>query len=207
MTFTPPLSFSLSLSSSVSLQLLSSPSSPFSTWFSTWYLVLTLILLLLILPVRSFSRDAALVFVEAELSLEVLLALDTNEVAGLSFQPSCMILFTLSVLVFVEAELSLEVLLALGFNKAVGLSFQLSCKMLFTFFRVDFARPFEVMLGILNCALSYFSTGFETRSDFLLDKLSVPSICGTTVCSSFSVIWRCIYFSGSGSGIAARTRS
>ena len=129
MTFTPPHSFS----SSVSLQLLSSPSSPFSTWFSTWYLVLTL---LLILPVRSFSMDAALVFF--------------------------------------KAELSLEALLALGFNEAVGLSFHNSCKMLFTFFRVDFARPLEVMLGILevmlgilevmlgilNCALSNFSNRF-----------------------------------------------
>ena len=79
MTFTPPHSFS----SSVSLQLLSSPT---STWFSTWYLVLTLLLLLLILPVSSFSRDAALVFVEAEFSLEVLLALGFNEAVGLSFQ-------------------------------------------------------------------------------------------------------------------------
>ena len=40
MTFTPPPSFS----SSVSLQLLSSPwSTWFSTWFSTWYLVLALL--------------------------------------------------------------------------------------------------------------------------------------------------------------------
>ena len=149
MTFTPPPSFS----SFVSLKLLSSPSSPFSTWFSTWYLVLTLLLLLLILPVCSFSRDAALVFV--------------------------------------EAELSLEALLALGFNQAVGLSFHDSCMMLFTFYRVDFARPLEVTLGILevmlgilevmleilSCALSYFSTGFEIRSDFLLDEPSDPDSC------------------------------
>ena len=34
----------------------------------------------------SFSRDAALVFVEAEFSLEVLLALGFNKAVGLSFQ-------------------------------------------------------------------------------------------------------------------------
>ena len=37
--------------------------------------LLSTLLLLFILPVRSFSRDAALVFVEVELSLETLLAL------------------------------------------------------------------------------------------------------------------------------------
>ena len=77
--------------------------------------MITLPLLLLILPVRSFSRDAALVFVEAELSLELELSLGIIEVAGLSFHPSCM--------------------------------------MLFTFFMVDFARPLEVMLGILEVML------------------------------------------------------
>ena len=119
--------------------------------------LLSTLLLLFILPVCSFSRDAALVLVEAELSLEVLLALGS-------------------------------------LNVGVGLSFQLSCKMLFISFRVDLARPLmlgtlEAMLGILNCAESNLSTGFETRSDFLLDDVSDPDTCGSIVCSSSSVVW------------------
>ena len=82
--------------------------------------------------------------------------------------------------------------------------------MLFISFKVDLARPLmlgtlEAMLGILNCAESNLSTGFETRSDFLLDDLSDPVTCGSIVCSSSSVIWKRIYFSGSVSGIATQT--
>ena len=33
---------------------------------------------------------------------------------------------------------------------------------------------FDTMLGTLNCAESNLSTGFETRSDFLLDDASDP---------------------------------
>ena len=52
-------------------------------------LLLTTLLLLFILPVRIFSRDAALVVVEAELSLEALLALGSLNVGvGLSFHDS-----------------------------------------------------------------------------------------------------------------------
>ena len=55
----------------------------------TLLLLLLTLLLLFILPVRSFSRDAALVFVEAELSLEALLALGSLNVGvGLSFHDS-----------------------------------------------------------------------------------------------------------------------
>ena len=55
----------------------------------TLLLLLLTLLLLFILPVPSFSRDAAHVLVEAELSLEVLLALGSlNEGVGLSFHPS-----------------------------------------------------------------------------------------------------------------------
>ena len=47
-------------------------------------------------------------------------------------------------------------------------------------FKVDLARPlmlgtFDIMLGTLNCAESNLSTGFETRSDFLLDDASDPA--------------------------------
>ena len=102
--------------------------------------LLSTLLLLFILPVRSFSRDAALVFVEVALSLEELLALGSLTVgAGLSFHASDS-----------------------------------------TDFKVDLARPlelgaFETMLGVLNCAASNLSTGFETLSDFLLDGVSDPA--------------------------------
>ena len=106
------------------------------------FLISTL-LLLFILPVRSFSRDAALVFVEVELSLETLLALGS-------------------------------------LNVGAGLSFHASDSMDFISFKVDLARPlelgaFETMLGVLNCAASNLSTGFETLSDFLLDGVSDPA--------------------------------
>ena len=71
-------------------------------------------------------------------------------------------------------------LLALGsLNVGVGLSFQLSCNILFISFRVDLARL--LMLGTLNCAESNLSTGFETRSDFLLDEFSGSVTCGLIV--------------------------
>ena len=102
--------------------------------------LLSTLLLLFILPVRSFSRDAALVFVEVALSLEELLALGSLIVgAGLSFHASDS-----------------------------------------TDFKVDLARPlelgaFETMLGVLNCAASNLSIGFDTLSYFLMDGVSEPA--------------------------------
>ena len=115
------------------------------------------LLLLFILPVRSFSRDAALVFVEVELSLEALLALGS-------------------------------------LNVGVGLSFHDSWSMDFISFKVDLARPLKLgalktALGVLNCAASNLSTGFETRSDFLLDDDASDLAAGRfVVCSPSSVM-------------------
>ena len=52
--------------------------------------------------------------------------------------------------------------------------------MVFISFIVDLARPlklgaFETTLGVLKCAASNLSTGFETRSDFLLNDASDPA--------------------------------
>ena len=64
----------------------------------------------------------------------------------------------------------------------------------FISFKVDFARPlklgaFETMLGVLNCASSNLSTGFETRSDLLLDDdVSDPAGGRFVACSPFSTM-------------------
>ena len=95
---------------------------------------------------RSFSRDAALVLIEAELSLEVILALGTVVFSGLSFQLSRITLFRF---------------LRVG---ARDLAI------------VDFAAcPLGVLgaaLGILNRELSNLSTGFEILPDLLMDEFS-----------------------------------
>ena len=61
-------------------------------------------------------------------------------------------------------------------------------------FKVDLARPlklgaFETMLGVLNCAPSNLSTGFETQSDLLLDDdVSDPAPGRLVVCSTTSTM-------------------
>ena len=65
--------------------------------------------------------------------------------------------------------------------------------MVFISFKVDLARPLmlgtlEATLGILNCAESNLSTGFETQSDFLLDDDSDPATGRFVVCSPSSVM-------------------
>ena len=96
---------------------------------------------------RSFSRDAALVLIEAELSLEVLLALGTVVFSGLSFQLSRITLFRF---------------LRVGARDLAIVDFA-ACPL----------RVLGAALGILNRELSNLSTGFEILPDLLMDEFSV----------------------------------
>ena len=100
------------------------------------------------LLVCSFSRDAALVLVEAVLFLDVLLLLSNPAGSGLCDQLSIITVFRL----LRVGAIDLATFLDLGF--------------------------FGIVLGTLNAGLSNLSTGLEILLDFFLEEFSASGITG-----------------------------
>ena len=101
----------------------------------------------------SFSRDTALVLVEAQLSLEVLLALGfVNVGVGLSFQLSCMMLF-ISFRVDLARPLMLGTLEAmLGILNCAESNFSTGLVTLLDFLLDELSDP--VTCGLMVCSFS-----------------------------------------------------